>query len=168
MLSGAWQNRGTFPVCTWEPGKKLLTHYTQPRPKSATSPDHPSAMLVSMRSLETECYSQREACQKNEKKSPFWLLLAGKSPRLNYATKSSLVFEDHFIDCVSSIICIPFQMIDKKNAVAVISLTEWLVKGRRHFGVILDFAGRAHPPDSSRQHPDEVNGNIVPRVLSLA
>ena len=59
-------------------------------------------------------------------------------------------------------------MIDKKNAVAVISLTEWLVKGRRHFGVILDFAGRAHPPDSSRQHPDEVNGNIVPKVLSLA
>ena len=37
-------------------------------------------------------------------------------------------------------------MIEKKNVVAVISLTEWLVKGRRHFGVILDFAGQAHPP----------------------
>ena len=59
-------------------------------------------------------------------------------------------------------------MIETKNVMAFISLTEWLAKGRRHFGIILDFAGPAHPPDSSRQHPDEVNGNIIPRVLSLA
>ena len=39
-------------------------------------------------------------------------------------------------------------MIETKNLVAVISLTEWLVKGRRHFGVILDFNGQAHPPDN--------------------
>ena len=26
-------------------------------------------------------------------------------------------------------------MIETKNVVAVISLTEWLVKGRRHFGI---------------------------------
>ena len=33
---------------------------------------------------------------------------------------------------------------------------------------MLDFAGRALPPDSSWQPPDEDNGNIVFRVLSLA
>ena len=77
---------------------------------------------------------------KNGTKSPFW---REKVPvGLNYKTKSSLVFEDHFIDCVrkirpfqsSAVLCSVLDDRNKKNVVAVISLTEWLVKGRRHFG----------------------------------
>ena len=100
MLSAASWNRNILPFCTWRLGKKLLTHYTQSRPKSATSPDHPSTMLLSGGALKPNATGSAKPVKKGNKKS----LLAGKSPRLNNATKSSLVFEDHFIDCVR-----PFQ-----------------------------------------------------------
>ena len=81
-------------------------------------------MLVSGGALKPNATASAKPVKKWNKKS----LLAGKSPRLNYVTKSSLVFEDHFIDCV------PFyMMIETKHVAAVISLTEWLVMGRRHF-----------------------------------
>ena len=93
-------------------------------------------MLVSGGALKPNATASAKPVKKWNKKS----LLAGKSPRLNYVTKSSLVFEDHFIDCV------PFYMIETKNVVAVISLTEWLVKEPRiqefHSSRICKTAGR--------------------------